>query len=404
MPPVLEGRTEISVRQGLVFGKVFWLKATVSAGLLAGFLLSPKLWISSRYYPLTPVWPFWKPFAFPFDYVVFVALLVLVGLIAVVAKPVKLVVGFVSLALVYALFDQSRWQPWFYQYLFMLAALGLSFTSPMDTERRNSALPTCRLIVASIYFWSAIQKVNATFVQKTFPWMIEPLVAFLPVAVRTWLHPLGFAVPFLEMGIAIGLLTRRFRTAAVLVALSMHLAILASIGPWGRNYNDVVWPWNIAMGVFVVLLFWRETEVRIENVIWGNKGVFHILVLLLFAVAPVLSLFNIWDSYLSFALYSGNKNVATIHMTDAAAGRLPDDVREYLTESGPKSNELGVSDWSWGELNVPPYPEIRIFKRIGRAICSVAANSSDVKLVVQEKTKLFQPGRQHVYDCAILSK
>ena len=218
---------------------------------------------------------------------------------------------------------------------------------PMDTERRNSALPACRLIVASIYFWSAIQKVNATFVQKTFPWMIEPSVAFLPAAVRTWLHPLGFAVPFLELGIAIGLLTRRFRTAAVLVALSTHLAILASIGPWGRNYNDV--PWNIAMGAFVVLLFWRETEVRIENVIWGDKGVFHILVLLLFGIAPVLSLFNIWDSYMSFALYSGNKNVATFDMTDAAAGRLPGDVREYLTENGPQIDELNVSLTGHGE-------------------------------------------------------
>ena len=53
---------------------------------------------------------------------------------------------------------------------------------------------------------------------------------------------------------------------------------------------------------------------------------------------------------------------------------------------------------------MPPYPEIRIFKRIGRAICSDAENSSDVKLVVREKTILCRPGRKHVDDCASLSK
>jgi hypothetical protein len=45
--------------------------------------------------------------------------------IAVQARPAKAIAAFVALAAAYSLYDQSRWQPWFDQYLFMLVALGL---------------------------------------------------------------------------------------------------------------------------------------------------------------------------------------------------------------------------------------------------------------------------------------
>jgi hypothetical protein len=57
----------------------------------------------------------------------FAVFLTLLAFIAVAKNPAKLIATFVFLAFVWALFDQSRWQPWFYQYLFMLSALGLCF-------------------------------------------------------------------------------------------------------------------------------------------------------------------------------------------------------------------------------------------------------------------------------------
>ena len=46
-------------------------------GLIGGLALSPKLWVSSRYYPLTPVGPLLHAFLFPFDYIAYFALLAL---------------------------------------------------------------------------------------------------------------------------------------------------------------------------------------------------------------------------------------------------------------------------------------------------------------------------------------
>jgi uncharacterized membrane protein YphA (DoxX/SURF4 family) len=368
------------------------------------FLLSYKLWIGPRSYPLTPVWPFLKPVGPRFDDAVFAALLLLLALIVVVRNPAKLIGAFVSVALVYALFDQSRWQPWFYEYLLLLAALGLWFASQGRPERQDAALHTCRLIVASSYFWSGVQKMNASFVHGTFAWMIAPLTGFLPAAAKAWLLPLGFVAPFVEIGIGIALLTRRFRTPPILAALAMHALILSSIGPWAQDYNDVVWPWNLAMGAFVVLLFWRAGEVPVRSVLWGNHFAFQKLVLLLFGILPALSLFNLWDSYLSFSLYSGNRNAATIYMADSVAKKFPGDIQDLMTEDQQKVDALGVSDWSWEELNVPAYPEIRIFKNVAGVVCRNATNPSDVKLVVHGKTTLLGTGQEHVYDCASLAK
>ena len=35
--------------------RLFWSKAVLACGMLAGFLLSPNLWLSERDYPLCPI-------------------------------------------------------------------------------------------------------------------------------------------------------------------------------------------------------------------------------------------------------------------------------------------------------------------------------------------------------------
>jgi hypothetical protein len=387
--------------------RVSWLKCTIAAGMLFGLLLSHKLWVNSRSYPVTPVHPLLRPVRFPFDYAMFAVFLTVLAFIAVAKTPAKLIATFVFLAFVWALFDQSRWQPWFYQYLFMLSALGLWFSNRTDSLRRAAALNTCRLIIVSIYFWSGIQKLNPAFVRGTFPWMLAPFTGVLSAAVIARAHSVAVAAPFVEIGIALGLLAQRSRNAAVLVAVAMHLFILASVGPLGHNYNNVIWPWNVAMLASVPLLFWRVREVRAANVLWAQKLAFQKLVLVLFAIAPALSLVNRWDTFLSFSLYTGNRDTATFYMAAPVAARLPANVQEFVNEEDPQDpsrpDSLAVSDWSWGELNVPPYPELRIFKNIGRQICRQASQPSDVNLVIRGKTTWFLRAQQSVYDCATLA-
>ncbi len=98
---------------------------------------------------------------------------------------------------------------------------------------------------------------------------------------------------------------------------------------------------------------------------------------------PALSFFNLWDHYLSSALYSGNRNSGVVYLSDAVFDRLPEKIEDYVTEDGPNRNELDIFDWSVGELNVPSYPEIRVFKNVTREICRYASDDPSVELVVQ---------------------
>jgi hypothetical protein len=41
----------------------------------------------------------------------------------------------------------------------------------------SDAFNTCRLIVATTYFWSGLQKANAGFFEATYPRLVEPLTS-----------------------------------------------------------------------------------------------------------------------------------------------------------------------------------------------------------------------------------
>jgi uncharacterized membrane protein YphA (DoxX/SURF4 family) len=364
---------------------MFRIKLALTLGLIAGFVLSPTLWLSSRVYPLTPVFHFLPPVPPPFDLVVLVAMVLLAVWAAAARRPFKPLAGLLAVAVAYATEDQSRWQPWFYQYVTMLAALLWWYARSDDAMRRERALAACRLIVAAVYFWSGLHKINPGFLHSAFPWMLEPLRL-------QWLAPLAPAVPIVEAAIGAGLLIPKFRRTAVIGALAMHAFILASIGPLGRNFDQVVWPWNIAMACLVVLLFWRP--------VWEPKAAAPKLAVVLCAIMPALSFLGVWDNYLSFAMYSGNSNQAWIYMPASVADRLPDELQEHTAENPSKVDTIDITQWSYAELNVPPYAELRIYRNIGRKVCSAAGNPREMVMVVHTKSDLLHRRRQLVYTCS----
>src|SRR6266705_5219328 len=134
--------------------KLVWLKITLALALGSAFILSWRLWISSRQFPLVPVITNLPTVPFPLDYIWFGLLPGLLLAICIRAQPRELVIAFLVLAGLLSLFDQMRWQPWFYQYFFMLAALGFYAWKKPETKNNRVALDCCALIVVCIYFWS----------------------------------------------------------------------------------------------------------------------------------------------------------------------------------------------------------------------------------------------------------
>jgi hypothetical protein len=380
------GGSSVAINQGRSpFARLTYTKIVVVLGFAAGFLLSRHLWISSRYYPLISVWHGLPRIPYPLDYICFASLFLLLGVIASASRPKPYIFCFATLLLFVAIFDQTRWQPWVYLYLFILLALGCFSWNADDTRSQENTLNICRLIVGTTYLYSGLQKLNPRFATGL-------ASLFGPIASHwTATHALGWIVAIIEVAIALGLFTRRYRDIAVVFGTLMHLFILFTCG-FIYNWNSVVWPWNGAMIALLWLLFWK-TSFSWQAVVWRNPIRFQKLVLVLFGIMPLLSFFGWWDSYLSASLYSANIPEGILFVGKDVAGTLPAPIQKYVTTQPGVADMLKIQDWSLGELNVPPYPATRAFRTIGADICKYSHNSPDVALLVREKDTLLGKGR-----------
>ncbi|MFZ0311609.1 MAG: MauE/DoxX family redox-associated membrane protein [Candidatus Korobacteraceae bacterium] len=364
-------------------------KTIVVVGFVASLLLSPKLWVSSRFYPLVPVFHGLPRIPYPLDYLCFGVVLLLLVAIAFAPRPRPYLVSFVAFIALYSLLDQTRWQPWAYQYWLMLIALGCFSWKPDDIRGRQDAVNICRLIMGCTYFYSGLQKLNSKFVVEGFPWVLGTLHLHIPVS---YLNYLGWTVPFIEVSIGLCLLTRRFRKIGIVNGIVMHLFILYSFGPLGLDWNSVVWPWNVAMIALILVLFWN-TDVTFADIVWRNKFVYQKVVLVLLGVLPALSFIGRWPSDLSLALYTDNLTEANVLISESVKQDLPVFVQQFIKPQ-PGHIVLRTQDWSFGELNVPPYAEIQSFTSIGSEVCKYAHDSPDIVLSGYEKNTLLGPGKE----------
>jgi hypothetical protein len=355
------------------------VKVTVAAAMAAGLLLSPRLWLTERHYPPVPVWDGLPTVPPPWDRGVFGAMLLLLGVATGVPRPRWPLLAFVAVAGLWSLWDQTRWQPWFYQYLFMLAALG--FGGCADPVRRESALHTCRFILAATYIWSGLQKVNVSFATDMYPWILDPVLQKLPDEWRDWVANQGWYAAFMECGLGAGLLLWPARSVAVPLLVVMHAVLLYCLSPWGHDWNSVVWPWNGAMMALNVLLFTRTRHVEPWHIAWPRRFWLARCTLVLFGVMPLFSFFGWWDAYLSAALYSGNTMHGYVLLNDRIAEKLPEGVREQHLSG----NKIDLFNWAMAEMNVPAYPARRVFRGIGRQLAALDDSPDGVVVEIEER-------------------
>lgn len=364
-------------------------KAVIVVAFTVGILLSPKLWINEgRFFPVVKLFDSIPNPAAPFD-LALPAVFVVLSLVWVFYDKKRIGLAALGCLAVMLCQDQMRWQPWVYLYLLML----LSYLIPFDrTEREKSIITTLQWIIAGVYVWSGIQKLNPNFINGTFRLMVDAIgSADLP---QHWMK-IGYAVPLVECSIGLALLTSRFRRAGVYMAVATHIIILAGLGPLGLSQNTVVYPWNIAMVCFVLLLFWSPKENHIANLreVWSSK-----LAMMLVApvwIFPVLNFFGYWDHYLSFSLYSDKPSKFYIAIEQSELNKMDKRFEEYFVNiPGLQGGQIiDVDKWAFSELNVPFYPEVRCFKKLSMGFCEMGMNTDKVVFL-----ELFKKGGQSGYN------
>jgi hypothetical protein len=368
--------------------RLLLIKLTVLAGLFISALLSLNLWAGQRWFPKVPVIDGFYGLTAPYDFINLAVLFILlfVCFFSRSRKPVWCLLLFC----IYLCFeDQNRLQPWFFNYLFILFILQF-YKQRVDESNNFTSIFIClQVLVALIYVYSGIQKFNDFFVKDTFSWMIQPLNDVLTAKQMGLLSKFGKLVPYIELLTGIGLLVKPLRFIALPMVIIMHVFILLMLGPVGRSFNYVIWPWNIVMILLCLLLYSNVKQERFFDVSFLFKHISFYLVMLVMLILPVFSFSNKYDSYLSSSLYSGNTHGCKLILSDKAYKKLPLYIRAYVVRNSDY-NLLYIKQWAMGELNTPCVPEYRIFEKVQeRVILLTRTGPEDVKLDFKERQKLF---------------
>ena len=77
---------------------------------------------------------------------------------------------------------------------------------------------------------------------------------------------------------------------------------------------------------------------------------------------------------------------------------LPEALKQRLVHTSPNTSVLNIQRWAIEDLNVMPYPETRVYKKIANDICQQAQTPTQIVLIVREQ-RLFWRKPETGYRC-----
>ncbi|MEE9409112.1 MAG: MauE/DoxX family redox-associated membrane protein [Polaribacter sp.] len=350
--------------------KVNWVRIIAIIPVLVLMLYAPKLWITTKVFPVIPLFD-WLPIPTdPFDYIL--AGFFFLSQVLYIFQNKRWQGWLVILLYLYLAFvDQNRLQPYFYQSFLTILAIEIF---PRKTDYRK-ILYAIILIFFATYFWSGIQKLNEAFYIQ---WLsaLNKHFSFLP---QWFLVAFTYAVPWLEATMGVLLLFNKTRKIAILFILSMHGIITFLLFYLGYGYNVV--PWNIQNMLSVVIIFWtlKTTNVLDFFIQFFNKQKLVILVFTM--VLPLANnLTGFYDNLLSFHFFTADLHYYNVFINEELEEKLPEDIQNFYRFKNSKAY-LKMNEWAHHENKVLFYPEERIIQFMDVYLRSFADNPNEKGLI-----------------------
>lgn len=295
------------------------------------------------------------------------------------------------------LLDQHRCQPWAWQFWLLLAAWSLADSA--------TSLRCARALVVSIYFWSAVSKIDPGFVSGHGQMLLDGWLNCLGVEGRqlneqtreaiAWMMPAG------EL-LAAGLLAwPRFRRAGVPLSILLHSGLLMAVGPWGLDHEWGVVLWN----VYFVLQNWilfrpvpagtptaMESPQRLPR--WGNAVAWTITGAAL--GLPALNSIGWWDHWPSWSVYSAHPAIVRFYVDEARAEELPRSLESLVLPAEPFQTvrQVSLDQWSFRELHVPPYPQERWKLALAAAVMEPLGADHGLRVELLVRRSWWHPERE----------
>jgi len=329
------------------------VKKSLVIFFLIGIVMSYNLWTNDRNFPLFPVFDN-LVFSKLWGWAIFFAQLIL--LISVFFSNKKRLIFLIYVIFCFSLIqDQLRLQPWVYLYL--LAFLPFLFITKDEDNYLGISYLQC--LVIGVYIWSGIHKFNLNFIDIVVENISVNSFRVYDVSIINFIKSFGYVIPVFEILTGLFLWFSATRRIGILMAIFTHLFVLYYLGPYSMDSNYIVYPWNIEMIILVILLFYKTGD-KISFGIERRfiKNVFRLALILVLGL-PVFNFIGLWDHYLSFSFYSGK--APDLYILTKNPTEL--EHKYFLPIEGMEGGEIiSVVNWASMELNVPFYPESRIFK------------------------------------------
>jgi uncharacterized membrane protein YphA (DoxX/SURF4 family) len=217
-------------------------------------------------------------------------LLVSLGLTLV--KPLLGLSSHTALLLYAVATDQTRLQPEVVSLTFLL----------WGTVSHPAATLLARVHLVSMWIFAGANKLlSPPFLNGSSQWMMSGLI---PTADSFVLQYAGYFIATAELSVGLLAVWPRTRLLAAGLAFGLHVAILKVLSPWGHNWNESVWPWNVALalsGLFYIAP-WKES-------LWRSLASCHRLALaaaLVVLLGPIGFYLGMVDAYHAHHLYTSN--------------------------------------------------------------------------------------------------
>ena len=133
-----------------------------------------------------------------------------------------------------------------------------------------------------------------------------------------------------------------------------------------------------------------------------KNSIIHKIVLFVFGFLPLLYFFNLWDSYLSWSLYSGTPNSGVIVLSQEAKNNLPISLQSLTSTTDESKYLLPISGWAFTEINVPPYPETRVLKNVALRVCQMTKAEEETSLILSGRLSWFNSDNPQTFSCSEL--
>ena len=403
-----------------------WFSRLTAAVAVALVAVTWRLWIPQSRFPQVPLFaaagrlPYWVEWAAGGT---MVAGLCMAIAFAATSRGRRIsLLWFVIATAVLLVIDQHRLQTWVWQ--FLLIAWVLSTTD----ERR--AVGLLQWLVVSIYVYSALSKLDASFINGEGQQILSGLLRSVGLTSDEWSESarrlVTAGMPAGELAVAVGLCLRRTRRWALVAAVAMHTALFLALGPWGLRHKPGVLIWNVFFVLQDLMLFARRSvmpiaefwSLPVRRLLFGHRrtgpssprsespasGRLHRwrthaaeIVVVAAMLLPLLEPFGWFDQWPSWGLYASAPPRLAVFVRCSEVGDLPSAIVRHVEAPPPLHSwcRLRIDRWSLDAVGAPLYPQNRFRVGVALAVAERYHLVSAIRVIVESSANRWT-GRRTV--------